>query len=121
MFPSFSKLKYSEAKAKINEGDVEAIRKMNNRQRSSFGFFIDLKQVNELTIEDVQTVTCPTLIMHSKNDASVPLEHAYFAQDNIPSSEICILDSWGHLIWLGNSSDETDESIISFLKTNKIS
>ncbi|WP_246092815.1 alpha/beta hydrolase [Terrilactibacillus laevilacticus] len=94
---------------------------MNNRQRSSFGFFIDLKQVNELTIEDVQTVTCPTLIMHSKNDASVPLEHAYFAQDNIPSSEICILDSWGHLIWLGNSSDETDESIISFLKTNKIS
>lgn len=27
-----------------------------------------------------------------------------------------MLDSWGHLIWLGDSSNETDETIIQFLK-----
>jgi pimeloyl-ACP methyl ester carboxylesterase len=121
MLPSFSKLKYSEAKEKMNKDDVEAIRKMNNRQRSGFGFFIDLAQVNEITIEDLRAVTCPTLIMHSKHDGSVPLEHPYYAHENISSSELCLLDSWGHLIWLGKSSNETDENIINFLKSYKIS
>ncbi len=120
MFPSFSKLKYSEAKDKIGKGDVEAIKKMNNRQRSGFGFFIDLTQVNEITIEHLRAVTCPTLIMHSQYDASVPLEHAYYAHENIPFSELCVLESWGHLIWLGKSSNETDEIINKFLKTYKI-
>lgn len=31
MFSSFSKLMYGEAKGKMNKGDVEAIRKVNNR------------------------------------------------------------------------------------------
>lgn len=121
MFPSFSNLKYSEAKDKINKNDVEAIRKMNNRQRSGFGFFIDLEQVNNITIEDLRAVTSPTLIMHSKHDGAVPLEHSYYAHENIPSSELCLLDSWGHLIWIGNSSNDVDERIIKFLGSYKTS
>ncbi|MEK3886859.1 alpha/beta fold hydrolase [Bacillus sp. FSL K6-3431] len=120
MFPSFSKLKFDEARDKMNKSDIEAIRKMNNRQRSGYGFFIDLAQVNDINIEDLQAVTCPTLIMHSKHDGSVPLEHPYYAYKNIPSSELCLLESWGHLIWLGKSSNETDENIIKFLKSYKI-
>ncbi|MBE1556234.1 alpha/beta fold hydrolase [Sporosarcina limicola] len=119
MFSSFSKLRFSEAKDKINKGDVEAVRKMNNRQRSGYGFFIDLAQINEITIEDLRAVTCPTLIMHSKHDGSVPLDHPYYAHENIPFSELYLLDSWGHLIWLGKSSNETDENIIGFLKSYK--
>ncbi|MFT4417290.1 alpha/beta fold hydrolase [Fredinandcohnia humi] len=121
MFSSFSNLKYQEAKDKINISDVEVIRKMNNRQRSGFGFFIDLAHVNELKVEDLREVTCPTLIMHSKHDGSVPLEHPNYALENIPSSELCLLDSWGHLIWLGKSSHETDEKFIKFIKSNRIS
>jgi pimeloyl-ACP methyl ester carboxylesterase len=119
MFPSFSKLKFKEAKDKIGIYDV--VRKMNNRQRSGFGFLIDILQVNELTIEDLRNVTCPTLILHSKYDASVPLEHAHYAHENIPSSELCLLDSWGHLIWLGESSNVIDENMNKFLKSYKIS
>lgn len=51
----------------------------------------------------------------------LPLEHPYYAHENIPSSELCLLDSWGHLIWLGKSSDETDKNTIKFLKSYKIS
>jgi pimeloyl-ACP methyl ester carboxylesterase len=99
---------------------VEAIRKMNNRQRSGFGFFLDLEHINELTIEDIQGVTCPTLIMHSKYDRFVPLEHPYYAHENINSSKLCLLESWGHLIWLGKSSVYTDETMIKFLKYNNL-
>ncbi|MDV2685653.1 alpha/beta hydrolase [Alkalihalophilus lindianensis] len=117
MFPSFSKLTYKEAKGMLSKEDVDAIRKMNNRQRSGYGFFIDLVQINEVSTENLQAISCPTLIMHSKHDGSVPLEHPYFARKNIPVSELCLLDTWGHLIWLGKSAKETDENLIKFLKS----
>ncbi|WP_404428633.1 alpha/beta fold hydrolase [Sutcliffiella horikoshii] len=117
MFPSFSKLTHDEAKKMLSKDDVEAIRKMNNRQRSGEGFFIDLAQINEIAIENLQAISCPTLIMHSKHDGSVPLEHPYLAHEKIPTSELCLLDTWGHLIWLGKSSKETDEILIKFLKS----
>lgn len=117
MFSSFSTLKYSEAKSKIDSYDIEAIRKMNDRQRSGYGFYIDLEQFNEITIEDLKAVSCPTLIMQSNYDRSVPIEHAYFAKENIPSSKLCLIDSWGHLIWLGRSSNETNHNLINFLRS----
>lgn len=117
MLPSFSKLTYDLAKDQISEGDVEAIRKMNNRQRSGFGFFLDLTQLNAITRDDLRAIACPTLIMHSKHDGSVPLDHAYYAQKQIGGSRLCILESWGHLIWIGTSSAVTDETVIGFLKS----
>ncbi|QCR34119.1 alpha/beta fold hydrolase [Lysinibacillus sp. SGAir0095] len=120
MFPSFSSLNYKEAKEKIAEWDTEEIRKMNNRQRSGYGFLIDLQQVNDLTVDDLESVACPTLIMHSKFDGSVPLDHAYFAHESISSSELCLLDTWGHLIWLGTSSYKTNEAAVKFLNKYKI-
>ncbi|MDU1847743.1 MAG: alpha/beta hydrolase [Niallia nealsonii] len=120
MFPSFSTLKYSDAKNKIDNDDREAIRRMNYRQNSGYGFYIDLEQVNEITTEDLQAVSCPTLIMQSKFDGAVPIEHAYYAQKNILTSELCLIESWGHLIWLGKSSNETNYNLFSFLISHKI-
>ncbi|MFI2128697.1 alpha/beta fold hydrolase [Lysinibacillus fusiformis] len=120
MFSSFSKLKYSEAREKFCKEDIEAIRKMNNRQRSGNGFLIDITNIGEISNIVLQAVSCPTLIMHSKYDGSVSLKHAYFAHENILSSELCLLDTWGHLIWLGNSSNETDKKIITFLEAHNI-
>lgn len=119
MLPSFSKLTYAQAKGQISEGDVEAIRKMNNRQRSGFGFLLDLAQVNAITSDDLRAITCPTLMMHSKHDRSVHLDHAHYAQEQIPGSKLCILESWGHLIWLGASSAVTDETVIAFLQSKQ--
>lgn len=121
MFSSFSSLSYANAKEKILQDDVEAVRKMNNRQRSGYGFMIDLIQGNDITIEDLKGIKCPTLIMHSKHDSSVPIEHPNFAHKNIPTSELCILNSWGHLIWLGKSSPEINSRLCEFLQVNKLS
>ena len=56
--------------------------------------------------------------MHSKNDSAVPLEHAYFAHNNIEKAELCLLDSWGHLIWLGDKASEVNKKVVSFLHRN---
>jgi pimeloyl-ACP methyl ester carboxylesterase len=115
MFSSFSILNYNEARDKWSEHDIEAVRKMNNRQRSGSGFFIDLAQVNDLTISDLKSVQCPTLIMHSEHDGSVPIDHAHYAKKHIENSELCVLNSWGHLIWLGHSSEYVHRKFMHFL------
>lgn len=113
--PSFSKLSSKDVMLQIDKESIESVRRMNNHYRSRHGFLIDLIQVNELSPTTLQAVTCPTLIMHSKNDNAVPLEHAYFAHSQINQSELCLLDSWGHLIWLGDKAKEVNKKVVSFL------
>ncbi|MFC3886244.1 alpha/beta fold hydrolase [Bacillus songklensis] len=118
MISSFSKLPHDEVVSKMKEDDIEEIRKMNNRQRSGYGFLIDLLQTSKITSDDLQAITCPTLIMHSQYDGAVPLEHAYYASKLIPRSELFLLNSWGHLIWLGKEAEELDKKLLDFLTTN---
>ncbi|MEI3605736.1 alpha/beta hydrolase [Pseudogracilibacillus sp. SE30717A] len=120
MFSSFSTISYKEAKEKIDTQDVEAFRRMINRQQSGSGFLIDLKLINELTIADLNKVSCPTIIMHSNNDGSVPIQHAHFAHQHIKKSELCFLNTWGHLIWLGKSANEFNQHLLNFLSTHSV-
>ncbi|WP_243299632.1 alpha/beta fold hydrolase [Bacillus litorisediminis] len=120
MAPQFSSLSKQELKQNVDDSDVLEFKKMNNRQRSGNGFLIDIKQTKELTVQDLKSITSPTLILHSKNDGFIPVEHPNFAFEHIPGSEMSLLDSWGHLIWIGKRSNERDQKLISFLKLNKI-
>ncbi|GGE60863.1 putative hydrolase YcgS [Priestia taiwanensis] len=118
MVPSFSTLPYTEVTTYIEE-DIEMIRQMNSRQRSGRGFMLDLMQTGDISNLDLQRITCPTLILHSKNDHAVQMEHPNHAHAYIPNSTLCILDTWGHLIWLGKGSEKTHEELIAFLKKSK--
>ncbi|SDN63622.1 alpha/beta fold hydrolase [Alkalicoccus daliensis] len=115
MFSSFSSLSFKEAQELIAPEDIDAIKKMNNRQRSGAGFLIDLAQIKELSEEDLQTVSAPTLILHSRHDSSVPFAHAQYAASTIPDAELRLLDTWGHLIWLGKHGEKTDAYVVNFL------
>ncbi|CEI83550.1 2-hydroxy-6-oxo-6-phenylhexa-2,4-dienoate hydrolase [Oceanobacillus oncorhynchi] len=115
MIPSFSNLSYKEIKNSVLAKDIDEIQRMSKRQRSGYGFLIDLSQTKEITSKNLQAISSPTLIMHSEYDGSVPLEHAYYADQQIRDSELCILDTWGHLIWLGRESDKVNERLVKFL------
>ncbi|WP_339238145.1 alpha/beta hydrolase [Oceanobacillus sp. FSL W7-1281] len=115
MVPSFSNLSYKEIKESVLAKDIDEIQRMNKRQRSGYGFLIDLSQTKEITSKNLQAISSPTLIMHSEYDGSVPLEHAYYADQQIRDSELCLLDAWGHLIWLGRGSDKVNERLVKFL------
>ncbi|WP_249872127.1 alpha/beta fold hydrolase [Oceanobacillus saliphilus] len=115
MAPQFSSLGKKELKQKMNTSAVEEFKKMNARQRSGHGFLIDIKQSKEITDQDLKSIISPTLILHSKNDGFISLDHPNNAFEKIDHSELYVLDTWGHLIWVGQSSKETDEKLISFL------
>ncbi|KON90077.1 hydrolase [Sporosarcina globispora] len=120
MSSQFSSLSKEDIKQRIADSDIEEFKKMNNRQRSGNGFLIDIKQTKELTVQDFKCISCPALILHSKNDGFIQLEHPYYAHENIPHAEIREIDSWGHLIWIGKLSSERDKQLISFLKLHKL-
>ncbi len=115
MASSFSRLPYPEIRKRLDDQSLEAFRKMNNRQRSYSGFMIDLEQTGHDYSKELAAIETPTLIMHSQNDGSVPLSHPENAKQLIPRSELCILDSWGHLIWMGKHAAEYDRALIAFL------
>lgn len=121
MAPSFSTLSWSEVMTYLKEEDVEAFCAMNNRQRSGHGFMIDLAQSRLDLVGAMQNIKCPTLIMHSKHDRTVPLKHAHRANAHISHSQLCILDTWGHLIWIGKGSEQVASEYLAFIYRNEVS
>lgn len=117
MAASFSELPYKQIKSYISDEDVNEVRKMNNRMRSRYGFLIDLSQTKEVTVKHLNAISVPTFIMHSKNDSAVSLEHAHYAHQQILNAELCILKTWGHLIWLDQGAEEVNAILIDFLVT----
>ncbi|MCD9025292.1 alpha/beta fold hydrolase [Cohnella silvisoli] len=119
MIPSFSKLQSEQVLLQISDDDRRQFKKMLNRQRSGYGFLIDLAQTGEDLNSVMSTIQCPTLIMHSINDATVPVEHARIAHRHIPNAQLCELDLWGHLIWLGKGAPEMYHKLFAFLDSKK--
>jgi pimeloyl-ACP methyl ester carboxylesterase len=115
MLSSFSHLKGNEIWSHIDKSDIESFKKMNNRQRSGSGFLMDIKQTNEIKKEHLEAIRCPVLILHSKNDSAVSVEHANHAAKHISQAKLELLDSWGHLIWIGKGSEEMNKKLIDFL------
>jgi pimeloyl-ACP methyl ester carboxylesterase len=116
MSSQFSTLPKKDWKQSITGKDIKAFQNMLSHQRSGYGFLIDIQQAKEITTHDLQTITCPTLILHSKYDASVSIEHPKYAHTYMSKSELCLLDSWGHLIWIGKHAEVRDKKLLSFLQ-----
>ncbi|QIW78667.1 alpha/beta fold hydrolase [Bacillus tequilensis] len=114
--PQFSTLSFQRIKSLMDEKDIEAFRKMNSRQRSREGFLIDLTQTAAFS-DELQAISCPVLIMQSVYDGLVNLSHAHHAKEHIPDASLCMLHSWGHLIWLGKEAAETDRILLEFLES----
>ncbi|WP_246245884.1 alpha/beta fold hydrolase [Paenibacillus lemnae] len=120
MASSFSKLPYREISKRLDSQSSVMFRAMNNRQRSCSGFLIDLEQCQQDYSRELASIQAPILVMHSQNDSSVPLSHPNHVKALQPHSQICILDSWGHLIWIGKHAAEYDNALITFLSRNMI-
>ncbi|GAA3407801.1 alpha/beta fold hydrolase [Paenibacillus hodogayensis] len=115
MLASFSKLPKEKVLPQISEEDRKQFKSMLNRQRSKHGFLLDLDQTGHDLTAELLAVQCPALILHSIHDASVPVEHARYAHRHIPNAQLCELDSWGHLIWLGSGNDIMYQKLFAFL------
>ncbi|UKS25940.1 alpha/beta hydrolase [Paenibacillus sp. HWE-109] len=119
MIASFSQLQPEQVLPQISGEDRRQFKNMLNRQRSGHGFLIDLALTGHDLTSVLSAIQCPTLIMHSIHDATVSVEHARHAHRHIPNAELCELDSWGHLIWLGKGAPAMFHKLFTFLDSIK--
>jgi pimeloyl-ACP methyl ester carboxylesterase len=62
-----------------------------------------------------QKVQSPTLVIHSREDKSVPFRHAEWALAHIPNAELCESGVTGHFYWVGPDSQRVSQRLITFL------
>lgn len=100
----------------IREKETYEIVEALNRYRSKEGFMFDIDQ--HLEKDSIfHKITCPTLIIHSEFDNTVPLDHALYANKMILNSRLIILQNdWGHLIWIGLDAKQSSNIILNFLR-----
>ena len=86
--------------AGLDKDRLEAFRSLVCKFRSKRGFMNDMsRQVRQGNPENIQ---CPTLIIHSRYDGSVPLSHAEENAQRIPRATLHINDTESHLMWLSS-------------------
>lgn len=79
--------------------------------QSGKGFMNDLAQ----TSGSAKDVHVPTLIIHSKYDKSVSLEHAKKLHSEIAGSRLFITTAESHMIWFSTQYDQIQKEMGAFL------
>lgn len=99
---------------KLRKEDVKELTSMFENFKSGAGFINDIDQ--NINPEIISKIKCPTLIIHSKNDNSVPFEHALHSNKMIENSKLVELNNeWGHLFWIGKDSEDSISKTIAFI------
>ena len=103
---------------KLIKEDVKELLSMLKKFSSGVGFINDIDQ--NIDNDVITKIKCPTLIIHSKNDNSVPFEHALHSNKMIENSRLVELNNeWGHLFWIGTDSKKSIEKTMKFIEFNK--
>lgn len=100
--------------AELDKDRLEAFRSLVCEFRSKRGFMNDMsRQARQGNPEDIQ---CPTLIIHSRYDGSVPLRHAEENARRIPRATLRENDTESHLMWLSRHwSEDVEPQLDDFL------
>ena len=103
-----------------NEGILKKFAKMERLSNAPLGM-TKLVEINlNLDISPyLQSVQCPTIVFHCKNDAMVPIEAGRFLANNIVNAEFVELENVGHNFFL-NESDMALEKIFSFTNVQHV-
>lgn len=83
---------------------------------SGEGFVYDI----EHRAKNIHEIICPTLIIHSKNDASVPFSHAEYAAKRIKNSKLIEASTDSHFLYFGPGSKEVFENRMAFIMNGDI-
>jgi pimeloyl-ACP methyl ester carboxylesterase len=73
----------------------------------------DLEQTTEDSVLD--SIKAPTLIVHSREDGSVPFTSAEYSHAHIVASELWEAPTWNHMT-LGHGAYKVDSKVVEFLK-----
>jgi len=100
--------------SKLSAGDVEGICRFYQGRSSRQGALNDgAHTVGENLLK---AVSQPTLVVHSREDNSVPFSHAEWSLEHIPHAELCEAGFTGHFFWIGPDFPRISQRMVGFLR-----
>ena len=98
---------------KLSIEDIKKISRFYQRRSSRQGALND--GTHTVGIELLKAISQPVLVIHSREDNSVPFSHAEWSLANIPNAEFCETGFTGHFFWVGPDYKRINERLSSFL------
>lgn len=102
-----------DAMSKLSPESIAAIRRFYQGKSSRQGALNDA--THTVGKELLQKVSVPTLVIHSREDKSVPFSHAEWSLQNIAGATLCEADFTGHFIWVSPNYSKIRERMVRFL------
>jgi pimeloyl-ACP methyl ester carboxylesterase len=99
---------------RLSPQGIEAIRLFYQGHSSRKGALNDA--THTVGRELLQAVTVPVLIVHSREDKSVPFAHAEWSLHNIPQARLCEAGFTGHFIWVDPEYAKINDQMAAFLQ-----
>lgn len=102
--------------AEFDESERQAVIDLFSKMRSGRGFQLDLAA--SLPPALLESVVQPALVIASRNDGSVGLDHAEDLVAHLLNAELVVNDTSSHLMWFGPGSETIAPTLRSFLAEN---
>jgi pimeloyl-ACP methyl ester carboxylesterase len=100
--------------AQLSDGAVERIGRFYQGTSSRKGALNDA--THTVGADLLGKVRQPTLVIHSREDKSVPFVHAEWSQRHIPHAEFCPGGVTGHFFWVDPTREQIDRRMLTFLQ-----
>jgi pimeloyl-ACP methyl ester carboxylesterase len=100
--------------SKLIPEDVASISRFYQGRSSRQGALIDA--THTVGADLLKTVRQPTLVIHSREDNSVPFAHAEWSLAHIPQAELCQAGVTGHFFWIGPDFLRISQRMAAFLQ-----
>jgi pimeloyl-ACP methyl ester carboxylesterase len=97
---------------RMSPSDLEFIKRMIQASQSGTGFMNDI----EHRVDKLDTITRPVLVMYSPNDKTVSPKNARRVADEVATSELYVVPSDTHLIWIGKTAKDVWQKRFAFLR-----
>ena len=113
----FSTHDSEDAFRQLSLADIKSICRFYQGHSARAGAINDLTHV--VGKELLQNVHVPTLVIHSREDKSVPFHHAEWSLANIPNAELCESGVTGHFYWVGPDWQRVSQQLVTFFKASQ--
>ncbi len=115
MLGSLSAKKTDKALQTIQSERRTAMIEVLKQSRSGRGFVNDL----HYQVGSIEHISAPTLIIHSKYDASVDMSHPQYLAKHIPHARLFMSEAENHMFWFSDYYPKIETEMKRFLDTSR--
>ena len=103
-----------DAISRLTPEGIQAIRQFYQGHSSREGALNDA--THTVGAQLIRAITIPVLVVHSREDKSVPFTHAEFSLQNIPQARLCEAGFTGHFIHVDPEYKNINSQMVAFLQ-----